>query len=188
PNPNPFQQLSDQAFARRQAMQQSCGDPSSSYRRQPMQRSSGQQGYSIPQHDDLLSNIRMGKEMLKEVMQKVPLFDFQCGAIIFNPVGVVAIETFDHPMSWEAIKKEVIEKHGDKLMEKQANHIFELKPDRIKPSLETFIEKLKDYDEETISKDDFSETRIIQGNGLVGEYTIINGKVIIHVLISRRNT
>jgi len=89
--------------------------------------------------DDLLGHLKTkssGQGLLDDMMQKVPLFDFQCGAIIFNPVGVVAVETFDHPMSWEAIKKEVIEKHGDKIKEEQANHLFELKKDRIKPALQ----------------------------------------------------
>jgi hypothetical protein len=137
--------------------------------------------------DDLLGHLKQrdeGKTLLDDMMQRVPLFENQVGAIIFNPVGVVAVEIFDHEKSWAAIKKEIIEKHGDKIMEEQANHLFELKPDRIIPALKKFVDKLADYKEENIYKDGFSETRIIVGDGIVGEYTIVLGKVI-HALLTR---
>lgn len=137
--------------------------------------------------DDLLGHLKKrdeGKALLDEMMQKVPLFDGQAGAVLFNPVGVVAIECFDHPESWKAIKKEVIEKLGDKIMKEQAEHLFELQEEKIPTFLDKFIEKLTNYNERTIRKDSFTETRIIVGDGLVGEYTIVLGNVV-HVLLTR---
>jgi hypothetical protein len=120
------------------------------------------------------------------MMQKVPLFDNQVGAIIFSPVGVIAIETFDHPKSWEAIKKEIIEKYGDKIKDKQTEHLFELKPETILPTFEKFISSLDKFSEKTIRKDSFSETREVRGNGVIGEYTLVKGQPI-HVLLIREN-
>ncbi len=139
--------------------------------------------------DDLLGHMQKMKEgqaMLDEMMQKVPLFDDQVGAIIFNPVGVIAVETFDHPMSWAAIKKEIIEKYGDKIMDKQAEHLFELKPEAILPALKKFIKGLEKNTEKTIRKDEFSETRVVTGEGIIGEYTIVKGQTI-HVLLIRES-
>jgi len=139
--------------------------------------------------DDLLGHMQKMKEgqaMLDDMMQKVPLFDDQVGAIIFNPVGVIAVETFDHPMSWAAIKKEIIEKYGDKIMDKQAEHLFELKPEAILPALKKFIKGLEKNTEKTIRKDGFSETRTILGEGIIGEYTIVKGQTI-HVLLIRES-
>ncbi len=124
--------------------------------------------------------------MLDDMMQKVPLFDDQVGAIIFNPVGVIAVETFDHPMSWAAIKKDIIEKYGDKIMDKQAEHLFELKPEAILPALKKFIKGLEKNTERTIRKDGFSETRVVLGEGIIGEYTIVKGQTI-HVLLIRES-
>lgn len=139
--------------------------------------------------DDLLGHMqkmREGQAMLDDMMQKVPLFDHQVGAIIFNPVGVIAVETFDHPMSWEAIKKEIIEKYGDKIMDKQAEHLFELKPEAILPAVRKFIKGLEKMKEKTIRKDGFSETRTITGEGLIGECTIVKGQPV-HVLLVRES-
>ncbi len=141
------------------------------------------------ENDDLLGHldkIKKGQSVLDDMMQKVPLFNNQVGAIIFSPVGVIAVETFDHPKSWEAIKKEIIEKYGDKIKDKQANHIFELKQEMIKPSLMEFIKELDEFVEKTIRKDEFSETRVVKGKGVIGEYTLIKGQPI-HVLLLKES-
>lgn len=84
--------------------------------------------------------------------------------------------------SWEAIKKEIIEKYGDKIKEKQAKHLFELKSEMILPMLKSFIEELDNFRETTILKDEFSETRGVIGKGIIGEYTLVKGQPI-HVLL-----
>lgn len=151
----------------------------SSVNRNSASRSSGLRG-----SDNLLEKIRKGQSVLDDMMQKVPLFDNQVGAIIFNPVGVIAVETFDHPKSWEAIKKEIIEKYGDKIKTVQSDHLYELKPEMIKPALEKFIKRLETFNEKTIRKDDYSETREVTGDKIVGEYTLVKGQPI-HVLLLR---
>lgn len=135
--------------------------------------------------DDLLGHlnkIKNGQSALDDMMQKVPLFPHQVGAIIFNPVGVIAIEMFDHPKSWESIRREIIEKYGDKIKETQAEHLFELKPETIIPTFRKFIDSLNNFTEKTIQKDDFSETREVVGDSVIGEYTIVKGQPI-HVLL-----
>lgn len=136
--------------------------------------------------NDLLSQIRKSQSVIDDMMQKVPLFDNQVGAIIFNPVGVIVVETFDHPKSWESIKKEIIEKLGDKIKEKQSEHLFELKPETIVPAFGRFIEGLDKFVEKMVRKDDFSETRAIIGEGIVGEYTLVKGQPI-HVLLLKND-
>ncbi len=147
-------------------------------------------GINSYRHDnevkDLLSKIRKNQSVLDDMMQKVPLFDNQVGAIIFDPVGVIAVETFDSPKSWESIKKEIIEKYGDKIKEIQSEHLFELKPETIVPAFIKFIEGLDKFTEKVVQKDDFSETRAIIGKGIVGEYTIVKGQPI-HVLLLKED-
>lgn len=134
--------------------------------------------------DDLMGYLKSkGKEALDEMMQKVPLFENQAGAIIFNPTGVLAVETFDSPKSWEAIKQEIIEKYGDKVSDKQAEHLFELNKDMILPLFKKFVAALDKMEEKVIRQDDFSETRSVRGDKVVGEYTLIKGRTIHCLLI-----
>jgi hypothetical protein len=135
---------------------------------------------------DLLGTMRAtnaGKKALDEMMQKVPLFPDQVGAIIFDPIGVMAVESFDSPKSWEAIKKEIIEKYGDQVTNEQAEHLFELKPEKIRPLLKKFIQGMDKFEEKTIRKDELSETRAVKGEGVVGEYTLIRNRVMHTILV-----
>lgn len=141
-------------------------------------------GVNIPT-DDLLGYIKSeGKSALDEMMQKVPLFEDQAGAVIFNPVGVLALETFDSPKSWEAVKKEIIEKYGDHVSNEQAEHLFELQKDKILPMLKKFVAGLDSFEERTIRQDDLSETRAVKGENVIGEYTLVKGRTI-HCLLIR---
>jgi len=146
-------------------------------------------GLYTEREDDLLGHLQkvresQGKQALDEMMQKVPLFENQAGAIIFNPLGVLAVETFDSPKSWEAIKQEVIEKYGDHVSNEQAEHLFELRKDMILPMLKKFLASMDKFEEKTIRKDDLSETRAVWGEGVVGEYTLVRGRTI-HALLIR---
>jgi len=141
---------------------------------------------STSRGDDLLGTMRAvdkGKVALDEMMQKVPLFPEQVGAVIFDPVGVQALESFDHPKSWEAIKKEVIERYGDRVSQEQAENLFELKQERIVPMLKKFVQGLDKFEEKRIRGDEFSETRAVKGEGVVGEYTLIRNRVMHCILV-----
>lgn len=136
-------------------------------------------------NDDLLGHlekIRGGQKDLDEMMQKVPLFEDQAGAVIFDPVGVTAVECFDSPKSWEAVKQDVIEKYGNKVEDKQAEHLFELQEDRILPALRKFIASLDKFTEKTVRQDDLSETRSVCGENVIGEYTLVKDRTV-HVLL-----
>jgi len=163
----------------------SCwGDSSAIGGTAPMTSFTGGSFFSM--NTDLLGTMRAtnaGKKALDEMMQKVPLFPDQVGAIIFDPVGVMACETFDHPKSWEAIKKEVIEKFGDQVTNEQAENLFELRPEKIRPLFKKFIQGMDKFEERTIRKDELSETRAVKGEGVVGEYTLIRNRVIHTILV-----
>ncbi len=53
-----------------------------------------------------------------------------------------------------------------------------------KPALEKFIKRLETFNEKTIKKDDYSETREVTGDNIIGEYTLVKGQPI-HVLLLR---
>jgi len=61
-----------------------------------------------------------------------------------------------------------------------------LKPEAILPALKKFIKGLEKNTEKTIRKDGFSETRVVMGEGIIGEYTIVKGQTI-HVLLIRES-
>jgi len=133
--------------------------------------------------DDLLGYLNSkGKSALDEALETIPLFEDQTGVIIFDAVGVLSVETFDSPKSWEAIKNDIKEKYGDKTKNEETEHLFDLNKDKIVPIFTKFINKLDNMTERVRYQDDYSTTMSITGDGIVGEYTMIKGKPI-HCLL-----
>lgn len=137
--------------------------------------------------DDLLGFLSSkGKGALDEALETIPLFEDQAGVVVFNATGVLSLETFDSPKSWEAIKNDIKEKYGDKTKDEEADHLFDLNKDKIVPLLKKFInDKMNNITERVRYQDDYSTTMSIQSDGVVGEYTMIKDKVI-HCLLVKR--
>lgn len=140
-----------------------------------------------PEEDDLLGFLTSrGKSALDEALETIPLFEDQAGVIIFNATGVLSLETFDSPKSWEAIKNDIKEKYGDKTKDEESDHLFDLNKEKIVPLLKKFInDKMNNMTERVRHQDDYSTTMSIQSDGVVGEYTTIKDKVI-HCLLVKK--
>jgi len=138
--------------------------------------------------DDLVGHMSSSgiADAMNDMLNQVPFFDFQSGAIIFDPVGIVAMELFDSPMSWEAIKKEVIARHGDKIKEEQANHLFEFKPDRVAPAIEKFVESLSEFEATVAHEEKGTRTVVVSDEIYVGEYTTLDDDLI-HVMVTKKS-
>lgn len=117
---------------------------------------------------------------IDEILKNIPLFEDQVGAIFLDIKDVVAFEMFDHPKSWEAIHKEVEKRLGESATKEQESFY---KPDyeKVKPLVLTFLKKLIDSEKTEIFKGHTVSTFLLKGNGVIGEATTIDGKVI-HII------
>lgn len=145
----------------------------------------GSHGYSAGIRSTRLHNDLVGvmEEVDKftgnidDVLAKVPLFEDQVGAVFLDMKEVVGIEMFDHPKSWEAIHKEVEKRLGESTAREEDKSFFKPDYERVKPLTFEFLKKLLESDKKETSHGIVS-TISLQGDGIVGEATTINGKVI----------
>jgi len=114
---------------------------------------------------------------IDDILAKVPLFEDQVGAVFLDMKEVVGIEMFDHPKSWEAIHKEVEKRLGESTVREEDKSFFKPDYERVKPLTFEFLKKLLESDKKETSHGIVS-TISLQGDGIVGEATTINGKVI----------
>lgn len=114
---------------------------------------------------------------IDDILKNVPLFEDQVGAVFLDTKDVVALEMFDHPKSWEAIHKEVEKRLGESAAKEQDSFY---KPDynKVKPLALAFLKKLLESEKKEVSKSHGVSTFILKGEGIIGEATVINGKVI----------
>jgi len=114
---------------------------------------------------------------IDEILAKVPLFEDQVGAVFLDMKDVVGMEMFDHPKSWEAIHKEVEKRLGESTAKEEDKSFFKPDYERVKPLTLEFLKKLLESEKKETSHGMVS-TISLKGDGVVGEATTINGKVI----------
>jgi len=114
---------------------------------------------------------------LDKILNKVPLFEEQVGAVFMDMKDVVGLEMFDHPKSWEAIHKDVEKRLGESAA-KEDQSFFKPDYDKIKPMIYSFMKKLIDGEKTEVKGKEDSSTVIIKGDGVIGEATMIGDKVI----------
>jgi len=149
---------------------------------------------SAPSHamqsdsDDLMGTIEeveTVKQDIEDAIKDIPLIKDQVGAIIFDSVGIVGFEVFDSPDSWKALHKKVLAKYSDVLQQKQEEPLFQLKSEIIPEKIRAFTEDILKADEKQSNVSKISVTMLIDGKGIIGEYTTISG-TIIHMIVFKK--
>jgi hypothetical protein len=137
---------------------------------------------SGPRQDDLagiVEEVDKFKDDVNKILEKVPLFEDQVGAVFLDMKDVVGMELFNHPTSWEAIHKEVEKRLGESVAKEEDKTFFKPDYEQVKPLVLKFLKKLIDSEKiETYNNGDLYSVTFLKGDGVVGEATSINGKII----------
>jgi len=125
--------------------------------------------------DDLKGTLDNLSDAMKTAMKKIPHIDNQVGSIFFGDSIVKGISVYDVPVSWDAVKKEMVEKEGASFLKKDDANLFEFKPEKAK---ELVAKRLSDdFDEKVLYSGEYQVIEL-RGNDLGGEATIFKDKVI----------
>lgn len=144
---------------------------------------SGRLGFGPISSDNLvgvMEEVDKATSNIDDILKNIPLFEDQVGAVFLDIKDVVAFEMFDHPKSWEAIHKEV-EKRLAESATKEQESFYKPDYDKVKPLVLTFLKKLIDGEKTETFKGRTISTFLLNGNGVIGEATTIDGKVI-HII------
>jgi len=131
--------------------------------------------------DDLVAAMEQTakfKDEVERVLEKVPVdLDGQVGIAIIDASGVAGVEFFDHPESWRAFSRSVVRNYAEELIGEKAE-LFELDDEKVEPTIMDFLEKLAEAREVQTITGDRSETRLLESPEVVGEYALLNGRII----------
>ena len=139
-----------------------------------------------PRHDDLAGTLSEVSAMMKEAFRKIPDIENQVGVIFIHDNSVLGLDIYDIPISWSAVKKEVIEKEGSAFLSKDDTNLFMFDTSRVGKFLQsrlvdrTFEEKVI-YGEEQGKPYKVVEIKEItekNEKGLMGEAVILNDRII----------
>lgn len=169
--------------------QSSTWDAVSSYHNVAAIATVGSAMYSTPSDNLIETQRQVDKfsEDIENIVKEAPHYEDQVGAVFLDVNGVVGLEVFDSPQSWSAFSEDLIKKYGDILAKKQAEPIFELREDIIPKKIDEFLGKLLACKTMDAFSDVSAKTESLEGEGVLGEYTMLNGNVI-HLLGVRKES
>lgn len=140
--------------------------------------------------DDLVGiseKVEEFKEEIEKYLKNIPVDHIrQVGLMILNLEGVVGFELFDHPDSWNAISKCVSKDYSD-ILGKEMPDLFEMKMDKVKEYAILFLQKFIQAKGREVFNENNSQTYLIEGDRIVGEYTLLNDDLI-HALALKTET
>lgn len=145
---------------------------------QPFQASASFEGA-----DDLVGTLDSMSDAIKQAMKKIPFLKDQVGAAFFHENKMLGMDVYDLADSWDAVKKEVVEKEGASFIKKDdETQMFEFKPEKGKALLGKCLSG--EFEEKEIYNRDYRVVEL-RSPELMGEVIEFKGKVI-HLTLWKR--
>ena len=121
---------------------------------------------------DVKKAIRKLDSTMREILEKVPTFENQVGAIIVSTNGIEGIEIFDHPDSWKAHYKDVIENY--ECLREELPPLFKIDEEAVFEHIKYFLKRLSEARVDKVN----DHTYILRFDDYIGEFTVFNERVI----------
>lgn len=125
--------------------------------------------------DDLVSTLDEMSDAMKVAMRKIPSIKNQVGAAFFYENRMRGMDIYDLPLSWDAVKKDVVEKEGADFLKKDEAEMFKFKPEKGRKLLKKFLSA--PFEEKEIYNREYKLIEL-RSDKLIGEAIEYKNKVI----------
>ena len=142
-----------------------------------------------PGMDNLADNFKNFAADFDHILKKAQRLHFQTGLALVNHAGVQTIETFEHPVSWQALHEAAIKRLGPELASTDKTGVFEYKPEAALKAVNEVLALPFTLAPITIRLPQRDEPKIehysLDYQTYVGEMTLLDDAVI-HMVILKR--
>lgn len=125
--------------------------------------------------DDLVGTLDNLTDAMKEAFKKIPYVKNQVGAAFFSGNEMSGMDVYDLPKSWDAIKKDVVEKEGASFLKKDNAEMFSFKPEKGRKLIKEHLSA--DFEEKEIYNREYKLIEL-RSSKLIGEAIEFQNKVI----------
>jgi len=130
------------------------------------------QTYSTPM-DDLAGRMQEHGDKLKDILESVPKLDNQVGLVLLTLDGLESMESFNHPKSWDAIRKEILKSDSGKIADvSDQDSVFEYREEKAKSVIRALL--TTKYDEKVAVEKERTSTILLDSKKLIGEVVVLN--------------
>lgn len=131
---------------------------------------------SIGSSDDLVGTLDNLTDAMKAALKKIPYLKNQVGAVFFYENRMIGMDVYDLAVSWDAIKKDVVEKEGADFLKKDEQvDMFKFRPEKAKELIKKYLSV--SFEEKEIYNRDYRLVEL-RSDKLIGEIVEFKNKVI----------
>ncbi|GAJ02738.1 unnamed protein product, partial [marine sediment metagenome] len=127
--------------------------------------------------EDLAGRVRESQDKFTEVIKKVPKVENQVGLCLITLDGFDALESFNHPASWEAIRQEILKSESAKIADvTDKDGVFEYRVDKAKAVIRELLGAT--FEENIVVDKQDTSTIALESGKLIGEVVSLYGQPI----------
>jgi hypothetical protein len=126
--------------------------------------------------EDLAGRLDETGKKFSAVIEKAPKITDQVGMCLVSLDGFDTLDLFDHPDSWEAIRKSILKSEASSIATSAEDSIFDYKPEKAKAIIRKLLESK--FEEKLILDKPKTQTFVLTNGNLTGEVVTLNDKPI----------
>lgn len=126
--------------------------------------------------DDLAGRLNETGKKFSAVIEKAPKITDQVGMCLVTLDGFDTIDVFNHPDSWEAIRKSILKSEASAIANSAEDSIFDYKPEKARAIISKLL--AGKFDEKVILDKPKTQTIILTDGKLTGEVVTLNDEPI----------
>lgn len=123
---------------------------------------------------DLAGRVTEAEDKFKEVIKKVPEIANQVGMALLTVNGLDMMESFEHPGSWEAIRKEILKSESGKISDlSDMESVFEFKEEKARSIIRELLSTK--FEEKAVVEKQDTATFMLDAKRFTGEVVALYG-------------
>lgn len=135
---------------------------------------------------DLAGRVTESEDKFKEVIKNVPETVNQVGVVLLTVSGLDMMESFEHPGSWEAIRKEILKSESGKIADlSDMEAVFEFKEEKARAAIRELLTSR--FEEKAVAEKDDTATFMLDTKRFTGEVVTLYGSPI-HCTFVRKDS
>jgi len=133
--------------------------------------------------DDLAGRLKESKGKFEAVIKKVPKTENQVGFCLVTLDGFDTLDVFNHPESWEAVRKAILESEASNIADIHKDNPFQYSPEKAKAILSELLSA--NFEETKTVEKENSYTSSLESEQLKGEVVTLYNQPI-HISLLRK--
>lgn len=123
--------------------------------------------------EDLAGRISKSQTKYEDILKQVPKTDHQVGMALLAMTGLESLETFEHPDSWEGMRRAILGAESDKISDfTDRNGIFEFRPEKAKDIIRELLSG--EFGEKVALERAHTQTVVLDSKQFVGEVVTLD--------------